>query len=239
MRRCRSHRIRDSVDTSGALDRTRRARSGRLARKEYSSRIRPPSIDRPMPSARFSLMPRLLALFALGLLLAGCATRNTISDGADSRLMLRGYDPVSYFTQPKPIPGRAELKVDYDGATYRFATPENLEIFKRAPEKYAPNYGGFCSNGAVYGVMLGGEHDLYKIVDGRLFMFGDPSSRDYWEMNQAKNIELGDYYWRTEMKDTWSAKYQAYKRIIFKVPHYKTGKQLAEEYAAFKAKQGG
>ena len=72
---------------------------------------------------------RFFRLFYLALLLltaAGCATHNTVSDGDDSRLMLKGHDPVSYFTAGKPLPGRPDLKMDHEGVTYRFANEANL-----------------------------------------------------------------------------------------------------------------
>ena len=96
---------------------------------------------------------RFFRLFYLALLLltaAGCATHNTVSDGDDSRLMLKGHDPVSYFTAGKPLPGRPDLKMDHEGVTYRFANEANLAQFRAAPDKFKPQYNGFCSNGMVY-----------------------------------------------------------------------------------------
>lgn len=170
-------------------------------------------------------------------LLGGCATRNQLSDGSGATVMLAGNDPVSYHTGPAPQRGDPAFTADWDGGTYRFVSAANRDLFVKSPERYAPQYGGFCSNGAPYSILLGGSATTYKIVDNRLFMFSDPNSRKYWEMDQAKNIELGDTYWRTEMKDTWSAKLHSYRRIVFKVPHYKTGKQLEDEWQARQAKK--
>jgi YHS domain-containing protein len=179
------------------------------------------------------------ALFAaLALVLAtGCATRFVTPDAIDSNLMLGGNDPVSYQSGPTPVKGDPALKTTWDGGTYRFASAANRETFLKNPERYAPQYGGFCANGAPYAILLGGSSDWYKVVDGRLFMFSGAGSRKYWEMDEKKNLALGDEYWRTEMKDTWSAKFQSYKRIVFKVPHYKTGKQLEDEWQARQAKK--
>lgn len=179
----------------------------------------------------------LLALAALSLvILSGCATHNTISDGADSRLMLKGYDPVAYFTLGKPTRGDPAIKTEHDGVTYRFASAAHRDLFVKEPAKFTPQYNGFCSNGAVYGIPLGGEAENFKIVNGRLFVFGGASSLKYWEMDQQKNIELGDHYWRTEMQGS-PARLQAWKRLIFKVPHYKTNRELAAEWEARQTKR--
>ncbi|MFI4923903.1 MAG: YHS domain-containing protein, partial [Vicinamibacteria bacterium] len=70
------------------------------------------------------LLPALLAL------LAGCGTvRSTIVDGDDRAVMLRGNDPVAYFTEKRPVKGDPAIKVERDGVTYRFASAGNRELF--------------------------------------------------------------------------------------------------------------
>src|SRR5262245_60713608 len=118
----------------------------------------------------------LLAAFVL----AACATHNTVSDGDDGRLMLKGHDPVAYFTLGKPMPGKPDIKAGHEGVTYRFMSEENRALFVKSPDKYKPQYNGFCSNGVVYAIPLGGNHDTFKIIDGRLFMFGGANSKKYF-----------------------------------------------------------
>jgi YHS domain-containing protein len=179
---------------------------------------------------------RAFLLAAIALLLAGCTVYNTTSDGNTKNLMLKGHDPLSYFAGAAPVPGKAEFTASHEHGTYYFASAENRDKFKAEPAKFAPQYGGFCSNGAAYAIKLGGLHDVYRVVDGKLYMFGDPTSRDYWGMDVKGLIAHGDKYWKDEMKDT-SARWQSIKRLVLRVPHYKSGKQLADEYAAWKAKQ--
>jgi len=83
----------------------------------------------------------------------------------------------------------------------------------------------------VYAIPLGGEPEVFKIVDGRLFVFGGLRSRLYFEMDQERNLKLADQYWENEVKDSdW--RWQSLKRVwLAKVPHYKTNKELEEEYA--------
>lgn len=173
---------------------------------------------------------RLLALLVMAAALSACGSMNVISDGPDGRLMLRGYDPVSYFTQRSPMPGKPGIKADYDGVTYRFASEENRRLFLAAPAKYAPQFGGFCSNGMAYAVPIAGQTDNYKIIDGKLYMFGGYRSKLYFEMDQEKNLKLAQHYWDTEVRDSnW--RIQSWKRVFFsKVSHYKTNAELAAEY---------
>jgi YHS domain-containing protein len=166
--------------------------------------------------------------------LAGCGTlMNVSTDGADTNLMLRGFDPVAYQAQGRATPGDPAIKAEHEGLAYRFASAENRALFVANPRKYVPAYGGFCTNGASYAIKAGGNPNNWKVVEDRLFIFGDGKAKDYWELDQARNIKLGDDYWENEMKDMpW--RYQSYKRWIFKVPHYKTGAELEAELKARK-----
>lgn len=182
---------------------------------------------------------RLFAGLLAVLLLAGCSSMYVVADGADSRLMLKGYDPVAYFTDGRPVPGKPEIKAEHRGVTYRFASEDHRRLFTANAEKYVPQYGGFCANGMVYAIPLGGEPGIFKIIDGRLYVFGGARSRLYFEMDQERNLKLADQYWETEVRDSdW--RWQSLKRVwINKVPHYKTDKELAEEYARRSVKSPG
>src|SRR5690349_17350140 len=79
----------------------------------------------------------------------------TTSDGADSQLMLMGYDAVAYFTQNDAVKGDPAIKTEHLGVTYRFASEANKAEFQKNPDKYMPQFGGFCSNGINYAVPWG------------------------------------------------------------------------------------
>ena len=168
-------------------------------------------------------------------LASGCGTlMNVSTDGADSNLMLKGYDPVAYQTQGRALPGDPAIRAEHGGVTYRFANAEDRALFVANPVRYVPAYGGFCTNGAPYAIKAGGNPLNWKVVDQRLYIFGDGKAKDYWELDQARNIQLGDRYWETEMKDSpW--RWQSYKRWVFKVAHYRTGAELEAELQAKQA----
>jgi len=170
----------------------------------------------------------LLVLVAL-IALSGCATRNIVADGNDDRLMLRGNDPVAYHTVGKPVQGSPQIKAEHDGVTYRFASDANREIFVRDPQRYVPAYGGFCASGAPYALKSNIGANVFKIVDGRLYLYGSERSRRHWEMDQEKNIKLGDWYWENETKDR-PFRPQNWYRYTVRVPHYRTDAELESEW---------
>ena len=164
----------------------------------------------------------------LAMLLAGCGSMHVTSDGPDTKLMLRGNDPVAYFTLGKPTPGQPNIKAEHQGVTYRFASEEHRRLFAANPNRYVPQFGGFCANGLVYAIPLGGGEN-FKVIDGKLYMFGGLRSKLYFEMDQEINMKRAWYYWETEVKDSnW--RFQSWKRLLLRVPHYKTNAELAEEY---------
>ncbi|MDH4172272.1 MAG: YHS domain-containing protein [Betaproteobacteria bacterium] len=170
-----------------------------------------------------------LGVLLTSLALAGCGTvHNTVRDGADERLILRGNDAVAYFTEGKPVPGNPAIKSEFQGDTYRFASAAHKKMFDADPAKYAPAYTGFCASGAPYALKanIGARvHTLYK---GRLYLFGSERSRANWLVDADANVRLGDDYWEKETRDM-PHRLQNWKRYLFKVPHYKTDDELDAE----------
>ena len=142
--------------------------------------------------------------------------------------MLRGNDPVSYFSG-KPRRGEPTIKASYDGDVYRFATEENRRLFVANPKKYAPAFAGFCSSGTHYALKAAIGADVFIIYKDRLYLFGSERSKANWTLNADDNIRLGEEYWEKETKDV-PYRIQNYKRYLFKVPHYKTDAELDAEY---------
>jgi hypothetical protein len=170
-------------------------------------------------------------------LLLGCASKsangpyNTTQDGNDARLMLNGHDPVAYHLAGKHTLGTPSISVQHDSVTYRFANENNRTLFIKTPERFIPQFGGYCANGIAYGIPWGGDGDTWKIIDGKLFIFGGQSSMRYFSMNEATNLKLADQYWRDEIKGS-SALIQRYKRLILRVPHYQSGAELEKAWQA-------
>jgi YHS domain-containing protein len=167
---------------------------------------------------------------AAALLLAACSTLNVVSEGGDSNLMLRGYDPVAYFTAGGAVPGRTDVKARHHGATYRFASDENRRQFITNPDRYAPQFGGFSAEAMVYAVPSATDGRTFKIIDGRLYLFEDARAKLYFEMDQERNLRLANQYWEAEVRDAASWQMQAWKRLLWRVPGYRSDADLAAEY---------
>ena len=156
---------------------------------------------------------------------------NAIADGEDKHLMLFGHDVVAYFTESTHRKGDPAIKTVIDGVTFRFATAQHKALFDQEPAKYIPQYNGYCANGIVYGIPWGGDADSWRIINGKLYIFGGKGSRDGFYVDVPRNMALADKYWNEEVKGS-NAFVQRVKRYIFKrVPHYKTGEELADEVA--------
>lgn len=191
-------------------------------------------------------MAALLAMAALSTLM-GCAAINAQNPSGAlkpvnahvvddvSPVMLKGHDVVSYFTQGKHALGSAQFASVYEGVTFRFANAEHKALFDKEPVKYIPQFGGYCANGIAYGIPWGGDADTWLIQGGKLYIFGGQSSKDGFEVNIPGNMALAEKYWKDEVNGSNSF-IQRTKRLVFKVPHYKSGEQIANEVAAKKGK---
>ena len=194
-------------------------------------------------------MRRLASLLAIAALLlaAGCAPLvtqspgaglspvNAVKDGEDAHLMLFGYDVVAYFTDKHERRGDPAIKSVYKDVTFRFASAEHKKMFDASPDKYLPQFGGYCSNGIVYGIPWGGDADTWEMIDGKLYIFGGKGSHDAFMLDVPRNMALANKYWNEEVNGS-NAFFQRAKRLIFRVPHYKSGKELAEEVARAKSR---
>ncbi len=110
-------------------------------------------------------------------------------------LALRGYDPVAYFTEGKPVIGTATYTATYNEATYRFTTEENLKAFNATPEKYVPQYGGFCAFGVAVGAKFDGDPELWRIEDGTLYLNLNPDMQEQWKKDIPGHITKADTNW--------------------------------------------
>ena len=190
---------------------------------------------------------RTLAILAFALVLSACGAMraqnpggaytpvNAVAVGEAPRVMLAGADVVAYFTESRYVQGQAGIRSEYEGVTFQFASAANKALFDASPAKYLPQYGGYCANGLVYGIPWGGDADRFRIIDGKLYIFGGQGSLDAFLLDPKRNLALAEKYWNEEVKGSNSF-WQRTKRLVFRVPHYKNGDELAREVAAARGK---
>ncbi|MCU0833193.1 MAG: hypothetical protein MUC77_01975 [Chromatiaceae bacterium] len=180
-----------------------------------------------------------LALLLLAFTLTGCSAIvaqnpaselkpvNAVADGDEKRLLLAGHDVVAYFTEGRHRLGLPEHSSLYQGVRLRFASAEHKALFDTDPTRYLPQFGGYCANGIVYGIPWGGDADTWLIEDGKLYIFGGQGSKDAFLLDKAGNLRLAEQYWRDEVAGRNSFLQRLY-RLVWRVPHYKSGAELAQ-----------
>jgi YHS domain-containing protein len=161
---------------------------------------------------------------------------NAVKQADAAHLMLFGHDVVAYFTESKHRLGSPAYTSRVGEVTFRFASAEHKALFDKSPEKYMPQYGGYCSNGIVYGIPWGGNAEDWRIIDGKLYIFGGEGSQDAFMLDPQRNIALADRYWKIEIAGSNAFLQRAKRFTVARVPHYKTGEQLEKEVAAAKPK---
>jgi YHS domain-containing protein len=133
----------------------------------------------------------------VALLVAGTATAAAAQRvNADGRgLAVKGYDVVAYFVDGRAVPGDARFEHAVDGVRYRFATAANRDRFAREPQRYLPQYGGFCAWAVSLGKTADTDPLAWRIVDGRLFLNYDRSVQKQWEGDIKGNVAKADANW--------------------------------------------
>ena len=137
---------------------------------------------------------------AVALLLAVVATPVFGQDVVHSTPGISGYDPVSYFTEGKPQRGSGYHVADYKGVTYAFASEEHKDMFEANPEKYAPAYGGWCAYGVAVGKKFVTDPEVWKIVNGKLYLNLDRGIQSKWNKDIPGYIKTGNENWK-EIRD--------------------------------------
>lgn len=132
----------------------------------------------------------LLSLFLL-LAVSGPAQSIFNTDG----VAIRGYDPVAYFLDNTPTEGRAEFATTWQGVSWRFKDKTNLDLFKSNPEKYAPQFGGFCAYGVSDNHKSPTDPAAFTVVNDRLYLNYSPKVKQLWSKDREMHIQRAETNW--------------------------------------------
>jgi len=119
---------------------------------------------------------------------------------SSSGTAIDGTDPISYFTEGRPVAGDANISHEWNGATWRFTSVENRDRFAASPEKYAPQYGGYCAWAVSQGYTASTDPDAWSIVDGKLYLNYSKSVQKNWEKDVPGHITSANKNWPTVLK---------------------------------------
>jgi YHS domain-containing protein len=154
------------------------------------------------------------AFVLISALLAGAAADAGPQYVDSNGFAASGYDVVAYFDLPQSklgaaqqsaVPGRSDLVVQYNGARFAFANDENRRRFVADPEKYVPQYDGHCAYGVSRGGKVPGNPNLWRIVDGKLYLNITKSVARSWEKNIPENIIRAEDNWQALEREAASS----------------------------------
>jgi YHS domain-containing protein len=110
---------------------------------------------------------------------------------------INGYDPVAYFKENKPVIGMKEISYSWRGASWYFSTEDNLKLFQTDPDKYVPQYGGYCAYGTAEGHKAPTQPDAWTITNNKLYFNYNKDVQKLWQKDQATFIQKADKNWPT------------------------------------------
>jgi YHS domain-containing protein len=123
------------------------------------------------------------------------ATNGFLVNLDDKGVIIGGYDPVAYFADNKAEKGTEQFKAQYQGATYWFTSAEHADLFKKAPQKYAPQYGAFCGYAVSLGKLRPVDPTIFQIEDGRLILQHTQEAYRLFNKELRENTVKADKNW--------------------------------------------
>jgi YHS domain-containing protein len=131
-----------------------------------------------------------------GLLAGGAQAKDApVYTSLFSKVAVGGYDTVAYFTAQMPVKGDSRFTSSYMGVEWRFSSAENRDKFMASPERYAPQYGGYCAWAVAEGSTASGDPLRWKIVSNKLYLNYDADVQKKWELNIPEHIKNADKNW--------------------------------------------
>ena len=131
---------------------------------------------------------------AVLLVASSAAAGERINKDTDGVAIL-GYDTVAYFTDGRPVKGSPDFEYAWQDARWRFASAEHRTVFASNPERYAPQFGGFCTGAMRFGVMVPIDPEAWVIVEGRLYLHNDEEGRDETAADPRGQIAAAAEQW--------------------------------------------
>jgi len=147
------------------------------------------------PSRRLVLwVPIFVACCALSGLFSAAEAASTKNE---TRIALDGYDPVAYFTDGRPVKGSQDFTFAFDDAVYYFNGAEHRAMFAADPDRYAPQYAGYCAIGVSMGMKAHADPEAWAITDGKLFVFHSKNGVPMFAQDSAAIVKKADANWAT------------------------------------------
>ncbi len=149
-----------------------------------------------------SLTSKAVTRALLSILLAAVVTLPSIAGGPEKmvavgpdNVAIKGYDTVAYFTEGQAMKGQSKFAASWNGVEWYFANAGHRDLFAANPERYAPQFGGFCANGLSKGKQVAANPEIWTVVDGKLYIKFSEKAREQWSKDRAEKIKKAEENW--------------------------------------------
>jgi YHS domain-containing protein len=115
-------------------------------------------------------------------------------------VILKGYDPVAYFTQKKAVKGSPKFQTTHEGAIYYFSSAADLATFKKSPSRYVPQYGGFCANGMANKQSADIDPNVFFVLKGKLYVCASSEAEKEFRSNVPAKVQKADQNWENQYR---------------------------------------
>jgi YHS domain-containing protein len=136
-----------------------------------------------------------LSISLLVLLISAASCAQDVKYYNTKGTAINGYDPVAYFLQNKALAGTDSYSTNWSGSNWKFISQANLDSFKLAPEKYAPQYGGYCAYGCSENHKAATDPNAFTIVGNKLYLNYNLAVKELWVKDTIGRIKAADGYW--------------------------------------------
>lgn len=140
-------------------------------------------------------------LFILFLFSSSLHAADAIYTPWSNNIAVKGYDTVAYFTENKAIKGTKKHSTEWKDATWHFSSDENLALFKENPEKYAPQYGGYCAFALAKNNLASVDPEQFTVLNGKLYLNYNAEVKGKWLQDRDSFIEQADKNWPQILND--------------------------------------
>ena len=123
-------------------------------------------------------------------------SHNKINVPMFSNQAINGYDPVAYFTENKAVKGSEDNMYNWNDADWYFSSAENKNSFIENPDRYAPQFGGFCSFAVTKGFTANTEPEAFEVINDKLYLFADQDMRESWMSDPEGNMKICTENWK-------------------------------------------
>ena len=138
-----------------------------------------------------------LSIAALAIFFAISLSAQTVQYNSNKGIAIKGYDPVAYFIEHKAVEGNKQFSTEWSGSQWKFISQSNLDSFKLTPEKYAPQFGGYCAMGVSENHKAPTDPTAWTIVNDKLYLNYNASVKEMWLKDTVNRINTANTNWQS------------------------------------------